>query len=420
MLQKHVNTLVAVVIFLLLPSHFAKATEVESIAPITIGEHLRFKSSILDEAYEMNIHLPDSYQHTSEDYQYPVIFINSSHGNQFFHTLTGIVTHLGKMDRMPEAIVVSLNYSGHFAKVQTNGMWGRDEISAYGQPQKYIKHLKQELFPYLAKTYRANDHRLLIGISGSSLFPLYTMTHAPGLFDAYMLVASADMLGMGFDKEQTMTDLIAQTMKANPELKGLLYAVNSDDDIYNPRRDYRPNFAALVDKTQAARHKGFKVKTEVIPNERHYDVFIKATLNWFEQLYPEAQWAPKYRELIAKEGDAMANIDAFYQNLSNQYGFTILPKANRWNSVNCLRFIAGKLLRDGRIEESLTVARRWTQYNPNSAAAFDQLAQSLEAGKQTQQAIVASTKAVKLAQASDHWRLKDYQQRLSELKKAKL
>ena len=53
---------------------------------------------------------------------------------------------------------------------------------------------------------------------------------------------------------------------------------------------------------------------------------------------------------MKQPGDAMTNIDNFYHNLSAKYGFEILPNADRWNNVNNLRFISGKLLRDGELQ----------------------------------------------------------------------
>lgn len=392
------------------------AGELVTSTPIQIGQQINFHSKLLDEDLQMNVFLPENFENQTEAHRYPVIFMNGSHGGEFFATLSGIVSHMSKLERMPESIIVTLNYSGYYPKTFTNGAWSRETLGPWGEADKYIQHLEKELFPYLAENYRANDHRLMIGVSGSSLFPLYSLLNAPGMFDAYMLVAAADMLGMGFKQGQTMVDGLVEHLNATKKPKGHLYVVNSDDDIFNSRVDYRPNFIALKERTAAYQSEDFKVITEVIPNERHYDVFIKAMLNWLEQLYPESQWAPKYRDFLAKPGDVMAHIDAFYENLSQQYGFTILPRGDRWNSVNCLRFVSIQLQRDGRIKESIAAAKRWIQYRPKSAKAYAQLAKSLEADQDLPKALAASEKALQLAKLNNDRYLEDYQQALDALK----
>jgi hypothetical protein len=51
--------------------------------------------------------------------------------------------------------------------------------------------------------------------------------------------------------------------------------------------------------------------------------------------------------LVAQPGDALDNIDGYYQELSRAYGFAILPRADRWNNVNSLRFLIRHLIRLG-------------------------------------------------------------------------
>ena len=80
-----------------------------SSSPLEFGKNLTFESIILNKSLSMNVYLPESFEASSDENRYPVIFANGSHGAEFFHTLTGVVKHLGELDRMPESIVVSLN-----------------------------------------------------------------------------------------------------------------------------------------------------------------------------------------------------------------------------------------------------------------------------------------------------------------------
>lgn len=384
---------------------------------LSYAKQLTFHSKILNESMPINVYLPSSFYEVSDDYKYPVIFINGSHGNRFFHTLTGVVKHLSDLDRMPESIVVSLNYSGHFPSLITNNMgWSRDTISGYGQPKQYLKHLKEELFPFLAKTYRANHNRTVIGISGSAIFPFYSAINDPDLFQSYIFLAAIDVIGMKFNQKRTIIYDLAKTF-AKPQTHSMfLYMGVADDDIQKKHSQlYARNLSDLETALAPLVSENFRFKQEVIKNERHYDALIKVMLSALNHMYPETIWAPKYRDLIAEPGDAMKNIDSYYAMLSKKVGFKVLPKADRWNSVNCLRFIARKLLNDGRIKESVKVAERWLQYQPNSAAAHAQISASYEADQQLAKAISAIQKSVAIAKQSDDYRLADYQEQLAKL-----
>jgi predicted alpha/beta superfamily hydrolase len=340
--------------------------------PLTYAYELSFPSDILKSTESISVFLPPSFDEASDDHTYPIIFANDEHGRQFFHTLTGVVSHLSKLDRMPESIVVSLNSGGHIPEVHTHGLWGREKIDKYGDVIQYLRHLKQELIPYLQKHYRASAHSTIIGVSGSSLFPLYAFTHNIEVFDNYILLAAHDIIGMGFEPDKTMIEHL-QAELASKEISPiqLYFAVADSDANREPR--YTKNIQSLETALLPLVKSGLKSKIDIVPNERHYDAFIKTLLGAFEMFYPEKKWAPKYRDLIALPGNAMANIDAYYQQLSDVHGMTILPKADRWNSVNCLRWVSGQLPKEDRIQEAIEVATRWVKYRPNSAPAKQKL-----------------------------------------------
>lgn len=312
---------------------------------LSYGHVLEIESKILGKTTSINVHLPINFDEVSPEHTYPVVFATGPHGEEFFLTLSGIVKHMNELDRMPESIVVSLNDGGYFPEVLTNAMWGaRETIGPYGEPDKYVECLKKELFPYLKSQFRANDFRMIIGVSGSALFPLYSLTHHPDLFDYHIFTTSHDMFGMSFKPDTDMIDLMMQTPKQRPKVTTALYFGVADDDIDrdDPDRDlkYQQNVDKLSNTIAQLNLPNFKGKVEVIENERHYDVYIKAMLSAIDFMFPEKRWAKKYRELIAEPGDAMDNIENHYLALSKEYGFSILPKGDRWNSVNCLRVIS--------------------------------------------------------------------------------
>jgi predicted alpha/beta superfamily hydrolase len=342
--------------------------------PLNFAHELSFPSDILKSTESISIFLPPSFDEASDDHTYPIIFANDEHGQQFFHTLTGVVSHLSKLDRMPESIVVSLNSGGQIPEVHTHGLWGREKLDKYGDVTQYLRHLKQELIPYLQKHYRASSHSTIIGVSGSSLFPLYAFTHDIEMFDNYILLAAHDIIGMGFEPDKTMVEHLQAGLASKKISPTHLYFAVADSDANSEPR-YIKNIQSLETALLPLMKNGLNSKIDIIPNERHYDAYIKTLLGAFEMFYPEKIWAPKYRDLIALTGNAMANIDAYYQQLSEVHDITLLPKADRWNSVNCLRWVSGQLQNEDRIQEAIEVATRWVKYRPNSAPAKQKLAE---------------------------------------------
>ena len=383
--------------------------------PIHYTQQITLPSEVLGREVSLRVFLPESFHESSDEHSYPLIFANGSHGTHFFHTLSGIVKHLGELDRMPESIVVSLDYGGDIPEIYTNGMWtSRDRIGPDGDPVRFERHLRQELIPYFENHYRAADFRMLIGVSGSSLYPLYNLTHSPDLFQAHILYAAADMIGMGYKPGETFINSIAHNI-ADAEMSWLYVGAADSDTAENPA--YTDNMRQL--QARLARHRGEKLtfKTDILAGENHYAGFIKAMLNAMEMIFPQKDWSPRYRDLVAQPGNALGNIDAFYERLSRRYGITILPKADRWNSVNCLRFVTQHLIQQERTVEAIAVARRWVQYRPRSAKALDGLAEAQEADNNLAAASETLEKAVQLAGRYDESNLSAYKERLAELNK---
>ena len=395
------------------PDGAAPRLEVVESTPVTIGEQIVFRSEVLAAEVSMSVWVPESFAISSDDHTYPVVFTNGSHGREFFATLVGIVKLLGERERMPESIVVSLDNGGAIPEVFTHGMWSRREkLGGTADPRKSLRHLEEEVFPYLESTYRANDYRLIIGVSGSSLFPIYTFTEAPELFDSHVLIAASDMVGMGPRQDETFIDVFEAALRKTPKRRAKLYVGVAEDDLEN-REDYRQNLKDLDERLR--RLETLDLRIEVVPNADHYEVFIKAVLSALDQNFPKQQWSSRYRDLVAEPGDALANIDRYYAELSKEFGFKVLPRADRWNSVNCLRFITGHLIREGRVKEAVAVAERRIEYRPRSPGSYTGLANALEADGRIAAAVKAQEKAIALAKESgDTARLEERLQVLRE------
>lgn len=390
----------------------ASTTGIVKSEPITLGSKLSFHSEVLNRDVTMKLWVPSSFQVSSADHTYPVVFVHGEHGNRFFETLVGLVKLLGSRERMPESIVVSLNSIGDIPDVFTNGMWGAEKLERTGDPDRSVQHLRQEVFPFLEREYRANQYRIIIGVSGSSLFPIYTFTHAPDLFRGHVLVAAADMIGMGYSPGTSFTDSFVASLEKTPARKAKLFVATADQDLQG-NEAYRANLDEIRQRLMP--HQGIDVRTEIIANTDHYEVFIKAVLSGFDQHFPMSAWSAQYRDLAAQPGHVLANLDRYYQELSVHYGFKILPRANCWNSPNCLRSLMRHMIELERPQEALAVAQRRVQYRPRDAGAYGGLADAHHANNNLSAAVVAQRQALELATNTDASTSARFEQRLVEL-----
>lgn len=354
-------------------------------------------SDVLEEDRRLKISLPDSYYLDSADHYYPVVFVFE---DNFFQIVSAQVRHLGSMNRMPESIVVGISEGPWVPKVYSNGssFWESfpKQLPFGGITSPFAEHIERELIPYLEKTYRATDYRIAVGFSSTSLFVFDSLFNYPTLFKDYIAIAAGDIAGMGYDDGVSFVDDITSLLGKQPEKEGSLFIASSDSDVISA-----PEIANNLKHAQAINdiitNADFKVRTRIYQNEGHYDIVPLAVYEALNYIFPRDKWSPNFRKLIGSEGNALKNIDQFHQKLSDEYGFTVYPKAERWNSINSLRWACSQLVREKRYPEAVEVCERRSGYNPTSHSAYASLADALFKNQQQTDAIQALEKAINLA-----------------------
>lgn len=371
-----------------------------------------FYSDALNENREINIYLPESVHEASDDHTYPVLVLLE---DEFFHMVSGVVKHLSSVERMPETIVVSILDMSYIPKVYTNGstFWRTDVLSDEN-PDPFTKHLEAELFPFLKTKYRANDFRIIMGLSPTSLYTLHTFVKEPELFDAHIAIAAGDMLGMGYNPGERFIDLIADEVKNYSGRKRYLYVTSADSDGGGESPEIAKNLVELDRILSPLKSEEFQYISRIFPDEGHYDVALPALIEALNLIFPKQEWSANYRNLVGEPGKAIDNIDKYYGKLSEKYGFKILPKAQRWNSVNRLSWIGPYLIRQNRVAEGIEIMERWVELRPKSPVALNELAKAYENSAQVEKAIKTLSKAYEL---SRRLQLPDSEQYLERLKK---
>ncbi|MBN4080768.1 hypothetical protein JYT44_00245 [Caldithrix abyssi] len=418
----NINNLFAVTISIMLHAAIALAQQASvqekppqiSSTPLVYGERHMLPSEILGETRAVDVYLPESYYEAAQTRAYPLIVVLD--GEFMFHTVTGVVKHLSSVSRMPEAIVVGIpNNTGKrlsfSPKLFSDN--GRQSRSG-GQEEQYIQFFKEELFPFLNKKYRTVKFRMLIGLSPTAKFTLHTFWKAPDLFQAHIAIVAGHHLSHGYKPEESLSDVIQKSFTKTPNRKAYLY-INSAESNFKNNPKVKTNLENIEKQLLPYTSKSLTLKTEVVPGVA-YAVVLPSVISAMDMIFPKEKWEPDYNSFINQKGTATSNMDAFFKNLSSEYGFKIFPKGERfWNS-DCLQGIGYRLLRQERIKEAIEIFQRWVEYYPNTANAYDSLAEALEADNRLEEALEVQEKAVVKAKRSDESNLALFETHLQQIK----
>ena len=156
---------------------------------IVIGKSFIYKSNILHEDRKINLYLPNNYSYSNS--AYPVCYLLD--GDYHFEHVTGLVSFLSSMSKIPEMIIVGIgntdrlrDFSPTHTLIGYDGKTDSVSNASSGGAEMFYEFLSKELIPSIDKNYRTQPFRILVGHSHGGLFAIYSLLEHPNTFNAFI------------------------------------------------------------------------------------------------------------------------------------------------------------------------------------------------------------------------------------------
>jgi predicted alpha/beta superfamily hydrolase len=221
-------------------------------------------SNILQEERSLKVILPDTYKPGSSE-KYEVIYLTDG---EWVAELFPFIYRFAKGENYVPAVIIVAIPNTYINKANQRD---RDFLPVHvespaisGGGDKFISFLKNELIPYIDKTYPTNGTNSLYGHSYGGLFAVYTLLTEPGLFLTYY--ATDPPLGWNNDY---VIKLATERLEKLPPDK-ILWIAGIDETYKSMGIDRMDS----VLKLKAPQSLHWKVAT--FPNEKHNSVRLKA------------------------------------------------------------------------------------------------------------------------------------------------
>jgi len=222
-----------------------------------------FHSQIIADDFYLFISLPDDYDQS--DKKYPVLYLLD--GDVAFGMATSIARYLQFGNTIPDLIIVGIGYGA--LKKNEGNMRSRDYTispkrgrSGTGGAPKFREFLKEELIPYIEKTYRTvPDDKTISGYSLGSLFAIYTLFTEPGLFNRYIIGSPH----LSWDEYRIFTVQEEAYEKMDDIEAKIFISVGSEEDeekYFNPIDE----MVTLIDEKE---YESLKMETKVFDGGTH-------------------------------------------------------------------------------------------------------------------------------------------------------
>ncbi len=242
--------------------------------PLTIGEIVELKSTVLNENRILNIYLPLEYDKNLEK-KYPVIYVLDGTINEDFLHIVGLTqfASFSWINIMPESIVVGIanvDRKRDFT-FPTTIKKDKKDFPTTGSSAKFINFLKNEVQPFITKNYQISAVKTIIGQSLGGLLATEILFKNPDLFDNYVIVSPS----LWWDNQSLLQlNPVTYTTK-----KSIFVAVGKEGKIME--RDAKN----LYKKLKKDNNTSTKVYFEFFENQDHGDVLHLASYNAFVKVF---------------------------------------------------------------------------------------------------------------------------------------
>lgn len=373
-------------------------------------------SRILNESRKIYIQLPASYQ-PAKNQKYPVVFILD--GEMLLPTVNDVHNYYSG-GFMPEMVLVGISNDKNRTRDLTTSIittkYGMPFNSKNGEAYNFSEFIEKELIPFIENKYPVTDFRTLIGHSYGGLFTIYTLINQPDLFANYLAIDPS----LDWDDQKLLKE--AQGLLANRtyenkslfmSLSGQLHMQNAQitiDNVMQDTTDYtlfaRSNIA-FSNAVQQNAHNGLSFEWKFYPRDLHGTIPFPAIMDGLISLFEWYQMenTDKINSFDTPREELLSIIKYRGKKLKDHFGYAEPPYPEELLNMSGYMNMDMQQLEKAKMYFELTM-----EYYPESANAFDSMADYYEAQGDFTNAIKYVTKALELS-GND-----SYRKRIEELK----
>lgn len=372
---------ISLLVILLLSAEMMCAQNADNVI---IAKKIKISSVVLGEDRTIFVSTPSGYESSSD--AYPVMYVLDGWPGIINFT-SGLVNNLADNNLCPEMIIVAIentirmrDMSPTKPKFDNNG----NKIKYYGDEKLggadlFFNFFETELFPFIEKNYRTIPYRIFAGHSAGGMCVTYAFLSRPAMFNSYIAISPT------LNWDSNLLNKTAEKNIGSLDLKSRQYYISVGGDETPSTIEDAHAFAQTIKLKSPAE---LRFKFDYIEHEDHGSQSTIAFYNSLRFIYEG--WNFDFNKFVAGGLNA---INSFYQNLTDRYGYPILPDGNTLNSIGW------EVKRAGRQQEAIKILEENTIRHPEFPEAYSYLAEAYSGAGNYEPAIKNIKKAIELATA---------------------
>lgn len=284
---------IATVLFLLMFSvlSFGQKKEakkrIESLKPFVLGVVDEVNSVQLSEKRILNIYLPEGYKE-SDTTTYPVVYLLDGSADEDFIHVAGLYqfNSFSWINRVPKSIVVGIatvDRKRDFT-YPTTIEEQKKAFPTTGHSDRFIAFLEKELQPFIAKNYKTNNSKTIIGQSLGGLLATEILLKNPELFNKYIIISPS----LWWD-DASLLKQSSDLLKENFLPKTSIYIGVGKEGLAPGAIPHVMEVDAnlLAEKLKAGKSKNVTVYFDYLPEEDHGTISHQAISNALKNFWKQ-------------------------------------------------------------------------------------------------------------------------------------
>ena len=297
-IKKIIFTLMTLIVFVI------PVSVQEDGDPVSIGTYRKLYSKILNEKRVLLVNLPRGYDETT--ISYPVLYV--LYGDQvegYFAEAVHIVDRLSVGSIIPDMIIVGVkNVDRYHDNLPVN------RSGEPGGADNFLRFFKEELVPYIDKSYRTKDFRILLGPQAGATFSVYALMEEPGLFKVNIIT---NPFWISSTREYMLTKA-DNFFSRGGILKSFLFITSHPSTEGEAMLEYLRKFKLIVEN---GKRSDFTLILNAI-EDREDDVVPPPGLREGLKIFFK-----KYKLPVEIAIDGLEDLQQYYHQLSQKYGYEV-------------------------------------------------------------------------------------------------
>lgn len=374
-------------------------------------------SKVLNETRKIYIQLPDSYN-PEKNQKYPVAFVLD--GEIFLPTLSDVHQYYSG-GFMPEMVLVGISNDKNRVRDLTTSTittnYGMPFNEKNGAADNYRKFIETELIPFVENKYPVTNYRTLIGHSYGGLFTISTLIHQPNLFANYLAIDPS----LDWDNQKLLKEAEEVFSIQKYENKSLFVSLSGQlnmqdskvtiDNVMQDTTDFtlfsRSNIAFSNLVEQNAKN-GLTFEWKFYPKDIHGTIPFPSIMDGLISIFEWYQMenTDKINSFDTPKEELLSIIKQREQKLKDHFEYAEPPYPEELLNMSGYMNMDMQQLEKAKMYFELAI-----EYYPESANAFDSMADYHERNGDNGNALKYVTKAYEIS--GDNY----YKERMEALNK---